>query len=94
MMALAPLGMVFLTRLGPDTAQIRRMYVRPAHRRRGVGNALFGQVLDLAREIGYARLLLESPRSWTGAHAVYTAHGFGPVDAHPESEVPKSLQQY
>jgi len=53
-------GMVFLTRLRPDAAQIRRMYVRPAYRRNGLGGALFGQAVDLARTIGYSRLLLES----------------------------------
>ncbi len=64
------------------------MAVRPAYRRNGLGGALFGQAVDLARTIGYSRLLLESPRSWAGAHAVYTRHGFAPVDAYPESEVP------
>jgi len=85
-------AMVFLTRLRPDAAQIRRMYVRPAYRRNGLGGALFGQAVDLARTIGYSRLLLESPRSWAGAHAVYTRHGFAPVDAYPESEVPPRPQ--
>lgn len=86
--------MVFLTRLRPDTAQIRRMYVRPAHRRQGLGNDLFGQAVAIAGSIGYTQLLLESPRSWVGAHAVYTAHGFQPVPLYPESEVPQHLQQY
>lgn len=89
-----PAGMIFLTRLRPDTAQIRRMYVRPAYRRNGLAAALFGHVVDLARTIGYSRLVLESPRSWVGAHAVYTRQGFTPVDAYPESEVPPHLQQY
>jgi GNAT superfamily N-acetyltransferase len=68
--------------------------VRPAYRRNGLGGALFGQAVDLARTIGYSHLLLESPRSWAGAHAVYTRHGFAPVDAYPESEVPPDLKQY
>ncbi len=87
-------GMVFLTRLRPDAAQIRRMYVRPAYRRNGLGGQLFGQAIDLARTIGYSRVLLESPRSWAGAHAVYKHFGFAPVDAYPESEVPTDLKQY
>jgi len=87
-------GMIFLTRLRSDTAQIRRMYVRPAYRRHGLAADLFGQVVDLARTIGYSRLLLESPRSWAGAHAVYTRQGFTPVESYPESEVPPELQQY
>ena len=87
-------GMIFLTSIRSDTAQIRRMYVRDSHRRQGLGGMLFAAAVQAAREIGYARVLLESPRSWAGAHAVYRAHGFETVAAYPESEVPEHLRQY
>lgn len=87
-------GMVFLAPVAAGTAQVRRMYVRPAHRRRGLGGALFGAVVTAGRQSGCTRLVLESPRSWAGAHAVYTAHGFTPVSAHPASEVPEHLRAY
>lgn len=45
--------------------------------------------MDAARDIGYARVVLESPRSWAGAHDVYRAHGFETVPAYAESEVPE-----
>ena len=87
-------GMVFLARIRPDAAQVRRMYVRPAHRRVGLGGTLFAAVVTAARQSGCAEVLLESPRSWAGAHAVYTAHGFAPVPPYPESEVPEHLRAY
>lgn len=87
-------GMIFLAAIRVDTAQIRRMYVRASHRRQGLGGMLFGAAVDAARDLGYARVLLESPRSWAGAHAVYRAHGFEMVAAYPESEVPEHLRQY
>lgn len=87
-------GMIFLAPIRRDTAQLRRMYVRPDHRRQGLGGTLFGAVVAAARELGYTRALLESPRSWAGAHAVYTSHGFMTVPAYPESEVPEHLRQY
>ena len=87
-------GMVFLAPIRDDTAQVRRMYVRPDHRRHGLGRALFGAAVEAARDLGYARVLLESPRSWDGAHAVYRAHGFTPVASYAESEVPEHLRQY
>lgn len=87
-------GMIFLTAIRDDTAQIRRMYVRDSHRRQGLGGTLFTGAVEAARDIGYARILLESPRSWAGAHAVYQAHGFRTVPAYPESEVPEHLRQY
>ena len=39
-------------------------------------------------------VLLEGDVEWAGAHAVYTAHGFTPVPAHPASEVPEHLRAY
>lgn len=87
-------GMIFLAQIRPDTAQIRRMYIRETYRRQGLGRALFGAAVDAARDIGYPHLVLESPRSWAGAHAVYRSHGFREVAAYPESEVPTHLQQY
>lgn len=87
-------GMIFLAPIRDDTAQVRRMYVRPDHRGHGLGGALFGAAVEAAGELGYTRALLESPRSWVGAHAVYHAHGFTSVPAYPESEVPEHLRQY
>ncbi|MEF2280033.1 GNAT family N-acetyltransferase [Deinococcus sp. YIM 134068] len=87
-------GMIFLTRLRGDAGQIRRMYVRDEYRRRGVARALFGAAIREARAIGYARLLLESPVSWRGAHALYREMGFGKVVMYPESEVPEPLRGY
>ena len=87
-------GMIFLTPIRDDTAQIRRMYVSPSHRRQGLANQLFGSVVAAARDLGYARVLLESPRSWAGAHALYQAYGFETVTAYPESEVPEHLRPY
>jgi putative acetyltransferase len=87
-------GMVFLAPIRDDTAQVRRMYVRPSHRRRGLGGRLLGEVVQAARDTGYARLVLESPRSWTGAHAVYLGAGFEAAGVEPESEVPEHLRDY
>lgn len=87
-------GMIFLTQLRPNTGQIRRMYVRDEFRRRGIARTLFETAIQQAREIGYAQLLLESPRSWAGAHALYHELGFKAMDMYPESEVPEDLRKY
>ena len=87
-------GMIFLTQLRPQVGQIRRMYVREDFRRRGIARTLFETAIRQAREMGYAQLLLESPRSWAGAHALYHELGFEAVEMYPESEVPEQLRDY
>jgi GNAT superfamily N-acetyltransferase len=88
------IGMIFLTQLREGVGQIRRMYVRDAYRRRGIARALFKTAIEHARDIGYSSLVLESPMSWTGAHALYHALGFEAVEMYPESEVPEHLRKY
>lgn len=87
-------GMIFLTQLRPAVGQIRRMYVRDGFRRLGIARTLFEAAIREARKIGYAQLLLESPRSWVGAHALYHELGFEAVETYPESEVPEPLRKY
>lgn len=92
--AQAVAGMIFLTPLRPKVGQIRRMYVREDFRRRGIARALFETAIRQARAMGYTQLLLESPRSWAGAHALYHELGFEAVAMYPESEVPEQLRTY
>lgn len=81
-------GCVALRRIGPDMAEIKRMYVRPAYRRKGVGRALLAAVMDNARQAGYRTLRLESPPIFTAAHALYRAHGFQDIEPYPETDIP------
>jgi GNAT superfamily N-acetyltransferase len=87
-------GMIFLAQLREGVGRIRRMYVRDAYRRRGIARALFETAIDQARDMEYSQLLLESPMSWSGAHALYHALGFEAVEMYPESEVPEQLRKY
>src|SRR5437867_1488415 len=48
-------GIACLQRIGPETAEIKRMYVQPAHRGRGVGRSLVDSLVRLASVAGYER---------------------------------------
>ena len=49
-------GYVRLRRHDEAIAEVKRMYVRPTHRRRGLGRVLLRSVETRARALGYARL--------------------------------------
>jgi GNAT superfamily N-acetyltransferase len=59
-------------------AWLLSMWVAPKMRRRGVGAALVGAVVDWARAGGFERLLLEVADHNTPAIALYTRMGFTP----------------
>jgi GNAT superfamily N-acetyltransferase len=81
-----------MRRIREDTGEIKRMYVRPDYRRRGIGLALLEALIAEARQIGYPTIRLDSTRFMKAAHALYRSLGFREIDPYPESEIPQELQ--
>jgi putative acetyltransferase len=67
-----------------STAEIKRMYVDPRIRGKGVGRAVLGQLEAAAREMGVTRLVLETGVHQHAAIALYRATGFSQVDCWGE----------
>ena len=68
-----------LKRLEPEIVEIKRMYVVPAARRGGVGRALLGALEDVARELGYRAVRLDTGRFQPAALRMYLAAGYRPI---------------
>jgi len=82
-----PVGVVFLKKLRDDACEIKRMYVRPGHRGKRIGHALLEQLIGNAENAGYQRILLDSGRFMSQAHALYRSVGFKDIERYPESEM-------
>jgi len=67
--------------IGPATAELKRMWVRPAYRGRGVARALLVAVEDAARTAGHRELWLETGTGQPEAISLYTSAGYTPVPA-------------
>jgi putative acetyltransferase len=72
----SPVGCGALREFDRVTAEVRRMYVRPEHRRKHVGRAILTHLIASARELGYERLVLETGNKQAPAIAFYENHGF------------------
>ena len=81
-------GTASMQRIGPDTAEIKRMFVRPRDRRGGIGRAMLDQLIGAATAAGYERLRLDSPDFMTAAHDLYRSRGFVLIEPYAESEIP------
>ena len=75
------LGCGALRALGDGVAEIKRMYVVPAARGRGVSRAVLGALQDAARERGWTTLRLETGPRQPEAIGLYTSAGYGPIEA-------------
>ena len=83
-------GCAGLRRLSPEIGEIKRVYVRPAFRRKRVGRALIEAIISAARTIGYRKLRLETASFMEGAQALYRSLGFDLIE--PYREIPEVLR--
>ena len=77
-----------LKRLSDGAAEIKRMYVVPAARRRGVARTLLGALETTARDLGYAIVRLDTGPRQPHAKALYLASGYaeiGNYNANPNA---------
>ena len=61
-------------------AELKRFYVDPAHRGRGVADVVLGSLVEHARVDGATTLRLETGDAQHAAMAFYRRHGFEVVD--------------
>jgi putative acetyltransferase len=78
-----------LKRHDGGVGDVKRMYTRPSHRGRKIGQQLVDRIEALARGEGMKRLVLETGDRHPAAWTVYERAGFtrcGPVLDYPDSE--------
>jgi GNAT superfamily N-acetyltransferase len=75
-----PVACVGLRRHGDDAMEIKRMYVRAPHRRRGLGRLLLAVLEDETRRAGRARVVLETGTEQPEALALYASSGYQPIE--------------
>ena len=87
----AAAGCVALRRLDAATGEMKRMYVRERYRGGGLGRRLAVSVIDAAKQLGYARVVLDTLPKLASAIALYRDLGFGEIDPYLASPTPGAL---
>jgi GNAT superfamily N-acetyltransferase len=72
--------------LGPATGELKRMFVVPAARGRGLSRRVLDELESAARTRGLARLVLETGPLQAAAIGLYLASGYVPTDRFPPYE--------
>jgi GNAT superfamily N-acetyltransferase len=71
-------GTVGLMRKSPAVCELRKMYLRPDHRGRGLGRRLMEHAIRRAEELGFSRMELETALVLREAVRLYESFGFRP----------------
>lgn len=77
-----PAACAALRAFGQGDCEMKRMYVRPAFRGKGLGRVLAQRLVADARAAGYDRMLLDTHPSMREAIALYRSLGFVEIGAY------------
>jgi putative acetyltransferase len=72
----------------PNASEMKRLYVRPAYRRLGLGRQLAEAILDAARQFDYSCVLLDTLDEMETARALYEDLGFEEIPPYYHNPLP------
>ncbi len=87
-------GIGCLKSINEEIGEVKRMYVKPSFRKIGAGRAILQSIIQAAKETGYKKVRLDSPKFMEAAHSLYRSFGFKDIPVYPEVEIPEEFRQY
>lgn len=86
-----PAGCIGLRKLDEKNCEMKRLYVRPAFRGKGVGGRLVRQIIADAGEAGYSHMLLDTLPFLESAVGMYRKYGFYEIPSYNDSPMDTSI---
>jgi putative acetyltransferase len=74
-----PVGCGAFKPFGAEEVEIKRMFVRPAHRGQGIAQAVLAELEQWAAELGHAACMLETGQKQPEAIALYQHSGYARI---------------
>lgn len=85
-----PAGCIALTPVNQrGVCEMKRLYVRPAFRKYGIGRTLVTELLDVAPTLGYQVMRLDTFKKLKSAILLYESFGFHYIEAYYNNPFPE-----
>jgi putative acetyltransferase len=87
-----PVGCGAIKQYSEDTMEVKRMYVPPEHRGRGIASGVLKELEGWARELNYKKCILETGEKQPEAIALYHKNQYGVIPNFGQyADVPTSV---
>lgn len=84
-------GCIGLRKIDVKNCEMKRLYVRPAFRGKGIGALLIETIIADAKEIGYSYMLLDTLPFLRSAIHMYRKFGFYEIESYNDSPMDTSI---
>ena len=81
-------GGVAVRKFEANVGELKRMYIQPAYQGLGLGRKLLAESIQLARDLGYQKLRLDTMPTMNKAIHLYEAFGFYEIPAYRYNPFP------
>jgi putative acetyltransferase len=81
-------GCIAFTKLEDGVCEMKRLFVRPSFRNKGIGDELINRLIAAARERGYSIMKLDTLERLSSALRLYLVHGFETTTAYYDNPLP------
>lgn len=84
----APAGLIAFQHIGSGVCEMKRMYVSPGFRGKGIGGALIDQLIRIAVNSGYHTMRLDTHPWMKDAQKLYRSKGFYEIERYNRNPTP------
>jgi len=76
------IGCVGVRKIDSNTAELKRMFIKPAFQKKGAGKMLLQKAVELAQSLNYNTIRLDTLNHMTAAISLYKNYGFYEIAAY------------
>jgi len=84
-------GCVAIRPIEEGICELKRLYVKPLYRCKGIGRRLTEEIIEEARQAGYSAIRLDTVPSMIAANTLYASLGFNEIEPYRHNPIDGAL---